>query len=67
MNDFEDNLVFLPHRPRINDDNLQFIIEAESESTDRLAKLHGGISSVPMEKLDKLDTIMNALENLLKS
>ena len=67
MNDPENNVVFLPHRPRINDDDLQFVIEAESESADRLAKLHGDITSVPMEKLQKLDIIMNALENLLKS
>ncbi len=67
MNDLENNVVFLPHRPRINDDDLQFVIEAESESADRLAKLHGDITSVPMEKLQKLDIIMNALENLLKS
>ena len=67
MNDLENNVVFLPHRPRINDYDLQFVIEAESESTDRLARLHGDITSVPMEKLQKLDIIMNALENLLKS
>mgnify|MGYP003627544719 CR=1 FL=1 len=67
MSDAEDNVVFLPYRARINDDNLEFVIRSESEVTERLSEIHGDITSVPVNKLGRLDAIMNALEDLLRS
>jgi len=48
-----------------SDGTVQFVINLEDELSTRLAKLHGNISEIPIEKLERLDTIIDAIEDIL--
>ena len=64
----------LPQEPEIDygpseeeKESLQLVIKIEDMAAERLAKLHGGHTEVPIEKINTLEEIIGDLEALLKT
>ena len=62
----EGEVIDFPRQPKISEADLQFVIMVENSTTRRLEDTYDNISEVPIEKFEKLDEIMNDLEELLK-
>jgi len=62
----EGEVIQFPHQPRTSEDDMQFIIQLEDQIAQRLAGLHDNMASIPPEKIEHLEEIMNNLEELLK-
>jgi hypothetical protein len=62
----EGEVIQFPHRPRISEDNLQYVIQLEDALGEKLASIHQNMASIPVEKIEKLEQIMNDIEELLK-
>ena len=63
----EGEVIQFPHQPKTSEDDIQYLIELEEEIAQRLANLHDNMASIPPEKIERLDQIMNDLEELLKA
>jgi len=62
----EGDVIQFPQQPKISDENIQFVIMVDSSLQRRLEAIYGGLEEIPIEKIEKIDELMNALENLLK-
>jgi len=62
----EGEVIQFPHQPKASEDDIQYLIELEEQIAQRLANLHDNMASIPPEKIERLDQIMNDLEELLK-
>ena len=62
----EGEVIQFPHRPKISEDNLQYVIQLEEALAQKLASMHHNVASIPVEKIEKLEQIMNDIEELLK-
>jgi len=62
----EGEVIDFPRQPKISEADLQFVIMVENSTTRRLEGAYGNIGEIPIEKIEKLDDIMNDLESLLK-
>jgi hypothetical protein len=62
----ENNVVQFPHQPKISEDDLQFVIWLDDQIAQKLAALHTNMASIPPEDIEKLEQIMNNIEELLK-
>jgi hypothetical protein len=62
----EGDVIPFPQQPKISEEDLQFVIMVDSSLQRRLEASHGGIDEIPIEKIYKIDELMDALENLLK-
>ena len=62
----EGEVIQFPHRPRISEDNLQYVIQLEDALGEKLASIHQNMASIPVEKIEKLEQIMNDIDELLK-
>jgi len=62
----EGEVIQFPHRPKISEDNLQYVIQLEDALGQKLADIHYNMASIPVEKIEKLEQIMNDIEELLK-
>jgi argonaute-like protein implicated in RNA metabolism and viral defense len=62
----EGEVIQFPHRPKISEDNLQYVIQLENAISQKLANMHHNMASIPVEKIEKLEQIMNDIEELLK-
>ena len=61
----EGDVIQFPHQPKVSEEDLQFTIEVENNISNRLSTLYGNISEIPIDKLEKLDLLMNELQELL--
>ena len=62
----EGEVIQFPHQPKTSEDDIQFVIQLEEQIAQRLASFHGNMASIPPEKIEHLEQIMNDLEELLK-
>ena len=62
----EGEVIQFPHRPKISEDNLQYVIQLEDALGEKLASIHQNMASIPVEKIEKLEQILNDIEELLK-
>ena len=62
----EGEVIQFPRQPRVSEDDLQLVIQIENHIAERLVELYGNTSSIPIEKIEQLDQIINSLEDLLK-
>ena len=62
----EGEVIQFPHRPKISEDDLQYVIQLEDLLSQKLASMHHNMASIPIEKIEKLEQIMNDVEELLK-
>ena len=62
----EGEVIQFPHRPKISEDDLQYVIQLEDALGQKLANIHYNMASIPVEKIEKLEQIMNDIEELLK-
>ena len=62
----EGEVIQFPHQPKTSEDDIQYVIQLEEQIAQRLANLHGNMASIPPEKIEHLEQIMNDLEELLK-
>ena len=62
----EGEIIQFPHRPKISEDNLQYVIQLEDALGEKLASIHQNMASIPVEKIEKLEQILNDIEELLK-
>ena len=62
----EGEVIQFPRRPKISEDNLQYVIQLEDAISQKLANMHHNMASIPVEKIEKLEQIMNDVEELLK-
>ncbi len=62
----EGEVIQIPRRPKISEDNLQYVIQLEDTISQKLANMHHNMASIPVEKIEKLEQIMNDIEELLK-
>ena len=63
----EGDVIQFPHQSRISEEDIQFVIDIEYQIANRLEALHGNTSEIPIEKLERLDGIMNEIERLFKA
>jgi len=63
----EGEVIQFPHQPKVSEEDIQFVIDIEYQIANRLEALHGNTSEIPVEKLERLDEIMNEIEELLKA
>jgi len=63
----EGDVIQFPRQPRISEEDIQFVIDIEYQIANRLEALHDNTSEIPVEKLERLDGIMNEIEELLKA
>jgi len=63
----EGEVIQFPHQPQVSKEDMQFVIDIENQIGKRLTELHGNISEIPVEKLEKLDEIVNEIEELFKA
>jgi hypothetical protein len=64
----------LPPEPEVDqgpseedEESLQLVIKIEDMAANRLSELYGSQDSVPIEKIDTLENIIDDLEALLKN
>ena len=57
----EGEVIQFPHQPKVSEEDIQFVIDIEYQIANRLEALHGNISEIPVEKLERLDEIMNEI------
>jgi hypothetical protein len=62
----EGEVIDFPRQPKTSEANVQFVIFIDNAVQRRLGDIYGNISQVPPEKWDKLDGLMDELEELLK-
>jgi len=62
----EGEVIQFPHHPKISEDNLQYVIQLENAISQKLANMHHNMASIPVEKIEKLEQIINDIEELLK-
>jgi len=62
----EGDVIQFPQQPKISEDDLQLIIQFEDQIAERLAAMHGNMASIPVEDIEKLEQILNDVEELLK-
>jgi len=62
----EGEVIDFPRQPKTSEANVQFVIFIDNAVSRRLGDIYGNISQVPQEKWDKLDGLMDELEELLK-
>ena len=58
----EGEVIQFPSRPKISEDNLQYIIQLEEALAQKLASMHHNMASIPLEKIEKLDQIINDID-----
>ena len=63
----EGKVIQFPRQPKISEADLQFVIMVENSIQRRLETAYGNTMEVPIEKFEKLDEIMNEIEELLKT
>ena len=63
----EGEVIQFPRQPKISEGDLQLVIQIEYQVAERLAELHGNMASIPIEKLEQLEQLMDNLEELLKA
>ena len=51
----EGEVIQFPHRPKISEDNLQYVIQLEDAISQKLASMHHNMASIPVEKIEKLE------------
>jgi len=62
----EGEVIDFPRQPKTSEANVQFVIFIDNAVSRRLGDIYDNISQVPQEKWDKLDGLMDELEELLK-
>jgi len=62
----EGNVIQFPQQPKISDEDLQFVIMVESSIQRRLEAIYGNTHEVPLKKFEKMEEIINGIEELLK-
>jgi|TARA_R110000824_G_scaffold5670_15_gene26233 hypothetical protein len=62
----EGEIIQFPHQSKTSEDDIQFIIQLEEQIAQKLAGHHGNMASIPPEKIEHLEQLMNNLEELLK-
>ena len=62
----EGEVIDFPRQPKTSEANVQFVVFVDSAIQRRLKDIYGNISQVPPEKWEKLDGLMDVLEELLE-
>ena len=62
----EGEVIDFPQQPKTSEANVQFVVFVDSAIQRRLKDIYGNISQVPPEKWEKLDGLMDELEELLE-
>ena len=62
----EGEVIDFPQQPKTSEANVQFVVFVDSAIQRRLKDIYGNISQVPPEKWEKLDGLMDELEELLQ-
>ena len=62
----EGEVIDFPRQLKTSEANVQFVIFVDSAMQRRLKDIYGNISQVPVEKWERLDGLMNELEEMLQ-
>jgi hypothetical protein len=62
----EGEVIDFPRQPKTSEANVQFVIFVDNAVQRRLKDIYGNISQVPAEKWERLDGLMNELEEMLQ-
>ena len=62
----EGEVIDFPQQPKTSEANVQFVVFVDNAMQKRLKDIYGNISQVPPEKWEKLDGLMDELEELLE-
>ena len=62
----EGEVVQFPQQPKISEDDLQRVINFEDEIANLLTNIYGNTSSIPINILELMDTLVTSVEETLK-
>ena len=62
----EGEVIDFPQQPKTSEANVQFVVFVDNAMQKRLKDIYGNITQVPPEKWEKLDGLMDELEELLQ-
>jgi len=62
----EGEVIDFPQQPKTSEANVQFVVFVDNAMQKRLKDIYGNITQVPPEKWEKLDGLMDELEELLE-
>jgi len=62
----EGEVIDFRRQPKTSEANVQFVVFVDNAMQKRLKDIYGNISQVPPEKWEKLDGLMDELEELLQ-
>jgi len=62
----EGEVIDFPQQPKTSEANVQFVVFVDNAMEKRLKDIYGNITQVPPEKWEKLDGLMDELEELLE-
>ena len=62
----EGEVIQFPQQPKISEDDLQRVINFEDEVANLLTNIYGNTSSIPINILELMDTLVVSVEETLK-
>ena len=62
----EGEVIQFPQQPKISEDDLQRVMSFEDEIANLLTNIYGNTSSIPINILELMDTLVNSVEETLK-
>ena len=62
----EGEVLDFPTQPKVSDENIQHVIALESSIGETLGNIYGNQSEIPLEIIEQMETLVDAVERSLK-
>ena len=62
----EGTVLDFPHQPKISEEDLQRVIALEGRVGELLRELYGNTSEIPIDVIETMEALINAVEESLK-
>lgn len=62
----EGEVLDFPTQPKVSDENIQHVIALENSIGETLGNIYGNQSEIPLEIIEQMETLIDAVEQSLK-
>ena len=62
----EGEVLDFPTQPKVSDENIQHVITLENSIGETLGNIYGNQSEIPLEIIEQMETLIDAVEQSLK-